>query len=93
MEKKHLTLHDRQCIELMLNDKKSFAEIAVMLGKSKSTISREVKGHIKSIRVGGQGINYNNCKNRYACKKTWVCGTCKSPKKFKKLGNEHHRKP
>ena len=83
MEKKHLTLQDRQSIELMLNNKKSFTEIAHELGKSKSTISREVKGHITSIRVGGQGINYNNCKNQYNCQKTWVCGICKSPKKFK----------
>ena len=83
MEKKHLTLQDRQCIELMLNEKKTFTEIAFVLDKSKSTISREVKGHIKSIKVGGQGLNYNNCKNRYGCQKTWVCGICKSPKKFK----------
>ena len=67
----------------MLNDKKSFSDIAVALGKSQSTISREVKGHIKCIRVGGQGINYNNCKNHYNCQKTWVCSTCTSPKKFK----------
>ncbi len=83
MEKKHLTLQDRQGIELMLNDKKSFAKIAVALGKSKSTIAREVKGHIKSLRVGCQGINYNNCKKQYTCQKSWVCGICKSPKKFK----------
>ena len=83
MEKKHLTLQDRQCIELMLNEKKTFTEIAFVLDKSKSTISREVKGHIKSIKVGGQGLNYNNCKIRYGCQKTWVCGICKSPKKFK----------
>ena len=83
MEKKHLTLQDRQGIELMLNDKKSFAKIAVALGKSKSTIAREVKGHIKSLRVGCQGINYNNCKKQYICQKSWVCGICKSPKKFK----------
>ena len=43
MEKKHLTLQDRQCIELMLNEKKTFTEIAFVLDKSKSTISREVK--------------------------------------------------
>ena len=83
MEKKHLTLQDRQCIELMLNSKKTFAEIAVALDKSKSTISREVKGHLKSLKVGGQGVNYNNCKKRYGCQKTWICGICKSPKKFK----------
>ena len=59
MEKKHLTLQDRQCIELMLNEKKTFTEIAFVLGKNKSTISREVKRHIKSIKVGGQAMSFS----------------------------------
>ena len=54
MEKKHLTLQDRQCIELMLNEKNTFSEIAFLLGNQTSTISGEVKGNIKSIKVGGQ---------------------------------------
>ena len=45
MEKKHLTLQDRQNIEQMLNARKSFTEIALALDKNKSTISREVRGH------------------------------------------------
>lgn len=45
MEKKHLTLQDRQNIEQMLNAWKSFTEIALALDKNKSTISREVRGH------------------------------------------------
>ena len=45
MEKKHLTLQDRQSIEQMLNAKKNFVEIALALDKNKSTISREVRGH------------------------------------------------
>ena len=67
----------------MLNDKKTFAEISVALGKSKSTIAREVKNHKKSLKVGGLGIGYNNCKNQYNCQRKKVCGICKSPKKFK----------
>ena len=78
---KHLTLQDRQNIELMLNSKKSFSEIAEVIGKHKSTVSREVKAHITYIRVGGQGVNYNNCKNRFKCQKSWICSTCRSPKK------------
>ncbi len=66
---KHLTLQDRQNTELMLNSKKSFSEIAEFIGKHKSTVSREVKAHIAYIRVGGQGVNYNNCKNRSKCQK------------------------
>ena len=82
MKNKHLTLQDRQNIELMLNNKKTFTEIAQVLEKDKSTISKEVRAHVAYFRVGGQGKNYNNCKNRYGCEKTWVCSTCTSPKKF-----------
>ena len=83
MEKKHLSLQERQSIEQMLNDRKTFSDIANALGKNKSTISREVQAHVDYLRVGGQGYNYNNCKNRYKCKKIRVCSTCTSPKKFK----------
>ncbi len=80
---KHLTLQDRHSIELMLNAKKNFTEIAEMIGKHKSTISREVQAHVEYFRVGGQGFNYNSCKNRYHCQKTWICSICDSPRKFK----------
>lgn len=83
MKNKHLTLQDRQNIEQMLNAKKPFAEIAQILGKNNSTISKEVRAHVEYFKVGGQGLNYNNCKNRYTCHKSWVCSTCTSPKKFK----------
>ncbi len=82
MKNKHLTLQDRQSIEQMLNAKKSFAEIARTLEKDKCTISKEVRAHTENFRVGGQGLNYNNCKNRYHCQKTWICSTCDSPKKY-----------
>jgi IS30 family transposase len=83
MEKKHLTLQDRRNIELLLNAKKTFAEIADILSKNKSTISREIRAHVEYSKVGGHGFNYNSCKNRYKCQKTWICSTCNSPKKYK----------
>jgi len=83
MEKKHLTLQDRQNIEQMLNTGKTFAEIALALDKNKSTISREVRARSFPVRVGAIGVGYNACKNRYGCKKTRICGTCNSLKKFK----------
>ena len=79
---KHLTLQDRQCIELMLNDKKSLTEIAQALNKSKSTISREIRARVTFIRTGAKGKSYNNCKNQYGCQRTHVCGTCTSPTRF-----------
>ena len=43
---KHLTAEDRQCIQEMLNKKFAFREIAEVLHKDPSTISKEVKKHI-----------------------------------------------
>ncbi len=83
MEKKHLTLLDRQNIEQMLNAKKSFAEIALVLNKNKSTVSREVRSHAEHLRIGSYGQNYNSCKHRFVCQKTFVCSACNSPRKFK----------
>ena len=83
MKYKHLTLQDRHRIELLLNEKKTFSEIARILEKDKCTISKEVRAHVKYFKVGGQGVNYNSCKHRYSCRKTRLCGTCTSPKKYK----------
>ena len=83
MEKKHLTLQDRQSIEQLLNSKKTFTEIASVLGKNKSTIAREVRGRAEYFRTGAQGQAYNSCKKRYGCEKVHICPKCNSPKKFK----------
>ena len=66
----------------MLNAKKSFTEIAQSLGKDKSTISKEIRAHVEYIRTGAIGVAYNACKNRYNCKRTGICPTCNSPRKF-----------
>ena len=86
MKNKHLTLQDRQSIEQMLNAKKTFAEIARTLEKDKCTISKEVRAHVEFIRIGAKGVAYNNCKNRYGCKKTNVCTKCNSPQHFRLWG-------
>ena len=80
---KHLTLQDRQNIELMLNAKKDFTQIAQAIGKNKSTISREIRAHVDFIRVGANGVGCNNCKSRYGCLKTRVCTQCNSPRQYK----------
>ena len=85
MEKKHMTLQDRLRIEQMLNEKKTFTEIARILEKDKCTISKEIRAHVKYFRVGGQGINYNSCRNRYNCQKTRICSNCISPKKYESV--------
>lgn len=80
---KHLTLQDRQSIELMLNAKKNFTEIARAIGKHKSTVSREIQAHVASIRVGAIGVGFNGCKKRYGCQKSGICTQCTSPQKSK----------
>ena len=42
---KHLTLQDRQTIEIQLNRKSSQKEIAKVLKRSESSISREIKNN------------------------------------------------
>ncbi len=83
MKKSHLTLDDRQIIELMLNEKNKFADIARALKRTKSVIAREVKTHTIKMRTGGQGFCYNNCVNRMSCSKTGVCVPCKRDRKQK----------
>ena len=83
MAKKHLTLNERQSIELMLNEKKKFIDIATALGKGKNTISREIKIHSQKIRTGGQGFCYNNCIKRMTCTKAHICIPCKRDRKQK----------
>lgn len=79
---KHLTLSERQTIEDMLYSKRSFSDIARSVGKSLSTITNEVRGHIVYKRVGTKTANYNNCKNRFTCKKVCICHPCNSPRKY-----------
>ena len=64
MEKKNLTLQDRQRIEQMLNARKNFTEIALVLGKNKSTVSREVRAHSFLVRVGAIGVGYHRLQPR-----------------------------
>ena len=83
MKNKHLTLQDRLSIEQMLNERNTFTEIARALCKDKCTISKEIRAHTKSLKVGGKGYNYNSCKNRYGCQKSRICKVCNSSQKFK----------
>lgn len=83
MEKSHLTLDNRQTIELMLNRKKKFADIARALERTRSVIAREVQKHAIKLRTGGQGFCYNNCINRLTCTKANVCVPCKRDRKQK----------
>ena len=48
---KHLTLDDRTTIQSGLKDGLSFKQIAAELEKDPSTISKEIRAHVKKSRV------------------------------------------
>lgn len=60
---KHLTLDDRQSIQIGLNEGLSFKEIAQSIGKDPSTISKEVRNHLVTKRTS----SFNPCKHVREC--------------------------
>jgi IS30 family transposase len=71
--KKHMTDSDRLQIEHMLREGNSLKKIALKLGKSVSTISREVrKRAIPSEKSAPHRIR-NRCLNRHNCEKMALC--------------------
>lgn len=71
---KHLTYEERTMIEIMLNENYSLKAIAKKLGRSPSTISREIKSHFTTIPRKMS----NTCKNQYGCIHRHICsGSCR----------------
>lgn len=72
-ENKHLTLDERNIIEQELTKNTSFKEIAKLLSKDPTTISKEIRKH--RIRKEGQAIhvNFNHCAKRYHCHRKNLC--------------------
>ncbi len=72
-----LSLYERQKIEQGLNDKLSVRQIARLIDRSPSTISREIKTNRSN--KGGKGVT-GLCRERAICTKKGICtGTCKRP--------------
>ena len=74
-------MDQRICLQAMLTDRKPLREIAEVLGKSPSTISREIRNRSVSKCVGAMGTNFNACVLRFQCTRTRVCSPCHSLKK------------
>lgn len=74
-ENKHLTLDERNFIEQELTKNTSFKEIAKLLSKDPTTISKEVRKH--RIRKEGQAIhvNFNHCAKRFNCHRKNLCNS------------------
>lgn len=73
---KHLSLEDRIYIQNELNKGTSFKDIAKVLCKDPTTISKEVKARrLSDWYHKGSFYNAKNfCIHRYHCKKTNACG-------------------
>ncbi len=76
---KQLNEHERFTIELLLENKKTQSEIARLLGKNRSTISREIKRNM----VDGK-YKSDRAHNMYLLRREYP----KQDIKFKKLSNE-----
>ena len=70
---KHLANEERSQIEHLLGGKKSIKEIARILGKSTSTISREIKKHSVPSDKSAVGRIRNRCIYRRSCTKFYLC--------------------
>ena len=83
MEKqKHLTPDARLTIQTELDNRNTFKGIARLLGKDNTTISKEVKNHIRFERSGSCGKAFNDCRLKRECDARRVCPSCPSPNRY-----------
>ena len=71
----HLTHLQRTLIESGLRNQDSFKEIARNIGKSPSSISREILKHRIGSDKGAYGSVRNRCIHRRQCERLGVCNT------------------
>jgi len=83
---KHMSQSERNDIEILLKEGKSFKEIGRQLGKDCTTISKEVRYHLVERKSGAWGQVYNACAIRFGCKKSLLCGKTRDCG-MKKCGN------
>ena len=71
--KKHMTGEDRLQIENRLKNGESLSQIAKALGKSTSTVSREIQNRSLESDKGAVGRIMNRCVYRRDCQKRDIC--------------------
>jgi IS30 family transposase len=69
---KHLSLSDRVIIETSLSRELNFTEIASLLSKDPSTISKEIKKH-RIIHEGARSSSRSSCRFVQGCNRKNVC--------------------
>lgn len=70
---KHLTNEERSQLEHLLRERRSIKAIARILGKSPSTISREIKKHTVPSNKSAPHRIRNRCLHRRSCTKFYLC--------------------
>lgn len=77
---KHMTLEDRTTIQTELDKGTSFKKIGLLLGKDCTTISKEVRNHIRKEKTGAAGRAFNDClvNLRHECSIRSICPKCSS---------------
>lgn len=81
---KHLTWEDRHEIQRGLREHRTFTEIAMAIGCSPDTVSKEIRNHRYHKPQDNKRFRPNRCKFRDTCRKRNVCGKkgihkCKIP--------------
>ncbi len=71
--KEHLTIEQRERIYMELAKNSSFKLIGTVIGKSCTTVSREIRNHISVSRKGSLGNRFNDCRLRRKCPVTGGC--------------------
>ena len=72
-KQQHLTLDERNTIEQELTRNTSFKDIALILDKDSTTISKEIRKH--RIMKEGQSIHIgsNHCAKKFNCQRKNIC--------------------
>ena len=65
--KSHMTESERAAIARGISEGKSFREIAEEIGKSQTTVSREIRKHLICEKKGCLGRTFNDCRKRFRC--------------------------
>lgn len=83
---KHMTLSDRIFIEQALADHTSFKDIAAVLKKDPSTISKEIRKH-RTFKEGSHYNLKNNCALLSSCQRFRICDAklCSHPCRHSKV--------
>lgn len=68
MSYQHLTIEERESIHAGIHEKKSIREISRELGRSASTISREIKRYVYKSQYSPSGAQKRYAKNRKHCR-------------------------